>query len=96
MREKLKGLLNLAKKAGYLIIGSEKLSTYSKKMYFLLADKNAGKSTKKIFENFKNRGVLGAEIENLGELISVEKCMIIGIKNLGLSEQIKKYINQGE
>lgn len=96
MREKLKNYLNIANKAGYLIIGSDKLSNYSKKLYLVIIDKNAGKSSRKIFENLKNKGVLGAEIENLEELVSVEKCMIVALKNYGLSEQIKKYINQGE
>lgn len=96
MREKLKNYLNIANKAGYLIIGGEKLSNYTKKLYLILIDKDAGKSTKKIFENITGKGVQGAEIENLEKLVCVDKCKLVAIKKFGLSEQIKKYINRGE
>lgn len=96
MREKIKSYLGLAKKAGYLIVGSEKLDGYQKKLYLTLVDKNAGKTSKKIYQSLVERGVCGAEIENLSELVCIENCKLVGIKNLGLSEQIKKYLNQGE
>ena len=86
--DKIKGYINISHKAGYLIIGGDKLKDYNKKLYLLIYDKNALKNTMKIVEKFKERDVKIVEIENLEELTSIKNCKIVGIKNKNLSELI--------
>ena len=47
-RDKAKGYLNIAHKGGYLIIGSDKLDGYDKKLYLTLLDSAVGKTGEKI------------------------------------------------
>ncbi len=89
---KLKGYLNIAKKAGYVIIGGETLANYTKKLYLIIYDLVAGKNTIKIIENFKNKNIKIIGIENLDKLININNCKIIGIKNKNLSEIIYNLI----
>lgn len=92
-RLKIKGYINIAHKAGYLIFNGEKLDGYSKKLYLVLYDHDAGKNTLKIAERLKeNYQVL--PIDNLEELTSVKNCKIVGIKNKNLSEVIQKLIEE--
>lgn len=91
-REKLASYLGIAMQAGYAIIGSDKLDGYDKKLYLVLIDTEAGKSSRKIYNKLIEAGVEGREIENLGSLNNKTN-KIIGIKNKGLSEEIKKYLN---
>ena len=90
---KIKGYINISHKAGYLIIGGEKLKGYTKKLYLILYDKNSLKNTLKIIENFKNKNIPIKEVENLEELTSIKNCKIIGFKNKNLSELILSLLN---
>ena len=92
-REKIKAYLDIAAKAGYLIVGSDKLDGYNKKLYLVLIDASAAKSSQKVYEKLFGRGIDGAKLENLGELLTKPTCKIVGVKNHGLSEEIKKYLN---
>lgn len=92
--EEIKKYLGLAHNAGYLIIGGDKLDNYDKKMYLILVDISAGKTSKKIANRFKEKGVEVFEISNLSNYISIENCKILGIKNKGICEEIKKYLNK--
>ncbi len=65
---KIQGLISIARKAGFVIIGKEKLATYT------------------------NRDIPLLEIENLAELVSIENCKAIGLKNKALSESIEKCV----
>ncbi len=85
---KAKGYLNIAHKAGYLIIGSDNLKGYDKKLYLVLIDKTAGKNSNKISSTLTERGVTLKIIENLPELVSIKNCKIVGVKNKQLSEKI--------
>lgn len=91
-REKLASYLGIAMQAGYAIIGSDKLDGYDKKLYLVLVDTAAGKSSRKVYDRLVAAGVEGREVENLGSLNNKTN-KIIGIKNKGLSEEIKKYLN---
>lgn len=91
-REKLASYLGIAMQAGYAIIGSDKLDGYDKKLYLVLIDTEAGKSSRKVYDRLVASGVDGREVENLGSLNNKTN-KIIGIKNKGLSEEIKKYLN---
>lgn len=90
MENKAKAYLGQARNAGYLIIGSDNLDNYDKKLYLILIDKNAGKSSNKIASRHKENGVEVIFAENLEILSNIKNCKILGIKNKGLSEEIKK------
>lgn len=89
-RIKLAGYLNIAHKGNYLIIGGEKLSNYDKKIFLVLYDNNIKKNTKKILDMLILKNILSFQVDNLEQLIHIKNCKIIGIKNKGLSDIIKK------
>ena len=91
-RIKIQGYLNLAQKAGALIRGADSLDGYNKKLYLVLIDKTAGKSTQKIASRFSEQ-VTKLEVEDLDGLVG-KGSKIIGIKNKGLSEEIAKLIKE--
>lgn len=89
----LKGLLSLARKAGYVVIGLENLLNYDKKLFLLLCDKSAGKSTQREM-NFlaKKRGLGLIFVENLAQIVAIENCKAVGIRNKNFSDMISKEI----
>ena len=88
---RLKGLISIAKKAGFVVIGAENLKGYNKKLFLLLMDKLAGNSLKREM-NFlaQTRNLPLLEIENLAEIVAIDNCKAIGIKNKVMSENIEK------
>ncbi|MEG1500178.1 MAG: hypothetical protein RR400_03855 [Clostridia bacterium] len=50
--EKVKNLLGMARKAGYLIIGSDNLLRHTKKLYLVVKDKETGITANKVFEKY--------------------------------------------
>ena len=93
-KDKIKGYLNISRKAGYLIIGGETLEDYKKKLFLVLYDVNAGNNTLKIVDKLKLKGIDICGVYNLEELCTVSNCKIIGIKNKNISEIIKSLINE--
>ena len=85
-REKIKGYLGIARKAGYLIIGVDNLKNYKKKLYLILADSQLSNTINKTIASFQD--IRHEIIDNLGELMSIEKCKIVGVKNHNLAMQI--------
>ena len=92
--DKLLGYINISHKAGYLIIGSEKLKGYNKKLYLAVYDKSAQKNTLKVVEELKTKNIKVIEVENLEALTKIKNCKIIGIKNKDLSEIIEALLNE--
>lgn len=90
-RIKLKGYINIAHKAGYLIFNGEQLENYQKKLYLVLYDAKAGRTTLKIVEKLKEKYRTIA-IDNLGEHLSIDSCKIVGVKNKNLSDIMIKLI----
>ena len=88
--DKLRGFLNICRKANYLIIGGEALSNYNKKLYLVLYDSSSKKNTLKIVEKFSNKGIKTMELDNLDTILLINNCKIVGIKNKNLSEEILK------
>ena len=93
-KDKIKGFLNISRKAGYLIIGGEKLENYKKKLFLVLYDIKAGNNTLKIVDKLKVKGIDIFGVDNLEELCTISNCKIIGIKNKNISEIIKSLINE--
>ena len=89
----LKGLLSLSRKAGYVVIGLENLMAYDKKLFLLLCDKSAGKSTQREMNHLcEMRAIPLLFVDNLAQLLSIENCKAIGIRNKNFSEMISKEI----
>ena len=93
---KLSGYLNICRKANYLIIGGDKLENYNKKLFLVLYDIKSGKSTLKIAQALKNKGIMTIAIEKLSNLVGIENCKIIAIKNKQLSQIIEKLCEEKE
>ncbi len=91
-QEKVKSYLGLARNGGYVILGSDKLKSYDKKLYLVLVDQTAGHNSKKIAEKISERNIPVRVIQNLEELSSIQNCKILGIKNKGFCEVILKNI----
>ncbi len=91
-KNKIKGYINIANKAGYLVIGADKLKNYNKKLYLLMADKTAGKNLFKIAR--AKQDIPFVVLNNLCEYVGIENCKIIGIKNFGLSQEILKIVKE--
>ncbi len=90
---KIKGLISIARKAGYVIIGKDNLMDYKKKLYLLIVDNTAGDSLKremKFISNSKKIPLL--ELDDLGEKVSIDNCKAIGLKNKAMSDSIEKCI----
>ncbi len=88
---KLAAYISIALKAGYVVQGSDALSDYDKKLYLVLLDSTAQKSSQKVFKKLTEKGVEGLIVNGLGEM-NDKTYKIIGIKNKGISEEIKKQI----
>ena len=93
-QEKIKGYLNIAHKAGYLIIGGEKIKDYKKKLYLVIYDEKSLKNTIKIVEKVQNNGILTLKVENLSNLVGIDNCKIVGIKNKNISDLIVEITNK--
>ena len=92
-KNKLQGYLNIAKKAGYVIIGGEKLYNYNKKLYLVIYDNTSEKNTLKVVEKIKQRNIPIFSIDNLQDIVSIKNCKIIGIKNKNLSDIMMQCIS---
>ena len=73
--DKLKGFLNICRKANYLIIGGEALSNYNKKLYLVLYDSSSKKNTLKIVEKFSSKGIKTMELDNLDTILLINNCI---------------------
>lgn len=92
-KNKLQGYLNIAKKAGYVIIGGEKLYNYNKKLYLVIYDNTSEKNTLKVVDKIKQRNIPIYSIDNLQDIVSIKNCKIIGIKNKNLSDIMMQCIS---
>ncbi len=91
---KIKGYINISHKAGYLIICSDLLKSYDKKLYLVIYDKSAMKNTLKVVEKIKEKNIPTIEVDDLENLTSIKNCKIIGIKNKNLSSLIEKLFEE--
>jgi len=91
--DKLGGLISIARKAGFCIIGQDKLKNYDKKLYIILISKTAGNSLEREMTFLaKEKNIPLLWMEELDNLTGINNCKVIGIKNKELSEQIAKII----
>lgn len=88
LENQISGYINICRKAGYLIVGSDNLKGYNKKLYLVIFDKSAQKNTMKVVLGLEQKNITTFEVENLENLTKIKNCKIIGIKNKDLSELI--------
>ena len=89
----LNGIINICRKAGYLIIGGENIKNNPHKMYLILIDKSSGNSLKReINYLLASRNIPFLEVEGLANMIGIENCKAEAIKNKALSDEILKMI----
>ncbi len=90
---KLTGWISIARKAGYCIIGQDKLLDYDKKLYLILLDESAGKALERQM-NFlsKEKDIPLLMVDGLSHMLAIENCKVLGIKNKAISENLIKII----
>ena len=89
----LNGIINICRKAGYLIIGGENIKNNPHKMYLILIDKSSGNSLKReINYLLVSRNIPFLEVEGLANMTGIENCKAVAIKNKALSDEILKMI----
>ncbi len=90
---RLQGLLSIARKAGFCVIGQDNLKGYDKKLYVILLDKTAGKSLQREMKFLSStRGIPILEVSELNKITAIENCKVLGVKNKNLSDSIIKDI----
>lgn len=88
-----KEIISIARKAGYVIIGKDNLVSHNKKLYLILLDNTAGNSLNREMRFLAdNRKIELIKVSNLAELVSIENCKVIGIKNKNISDKIIEYL----
>ena len=88
--DKIKGLVSISRKAGYAVLGGENLLSYDKKLYLVMLDASAGKSLSREVNFYcKSRNLAPVVVENLSDLVGIENCKVVGIKNKKLAENIE-------
>lgn len=91
MMSKIKNYLGLCRNANYLIIGADNLKEYKKRLYLIVVSDNESKNIIKVAKNtsekYNNLPIIIPN-ENLGEMLSIDNCKIVGIKNWGLANAI--------
>ena len=88
---KLKGLISIARKAGFCIIGQDKLTGYEKKLYLILLDNRAGKALERQMTYLsQDKEIPLLRVDGLDEMLAIEKCRVVGIKNKAISESLIK------
>lgn len=91
--DKISGLISIARKAGYCVIGQDNLKNYDKKLYLIMLDSTAGASVEREMNFLSNKKQIPLErIENLSKKIAIENCKVIAIKNKNFSENILKVL----
>lgn len=87
----IEGLIGIARKAGFVIVGGENLSHHTKKLYLILLDKSAGNSLKREMSFLSaKREVKLLEVDGLENYVGIKNCKAVGIKNKAFSENIEK------
>lgn len=95
--KKIDGLVSIARKAGFAIIGLDNLKKYDKKLYLLLCDNNAGNSLlREIKFLAEKRNIPMFQIDGLGKTTAIENCKVVGIKNKSISDNIIECLIKGE
>lgn len=90
---KLQSYLGIARKANFLIIGSDNLKDYHKKLYLVICSKNLSNTIEKVIKEktteYQNLICIISN-EDFSSSIGVNECKIVGVKNKGIADAIIK------
>lgn len=89
--KEIEGLISIARKAGFVIIGQDNLKNYNKKLYLILLDESAGKALQREM-SFKAKNITLLQVKELRKLVGIDNCKVIGIKNKAMAEKIASKI----
>lgn len=95
-RQKIEGYLNIAKKAGYLLIGGENIENailHKRKIYLVLYEPSIQNNSLKIIRKAEERSILTKSLEGISNYIKIKNCKIIALKNKNLSDIIYNIID---
>ena len=90
----IKGYLNIAKKAGFVIVGQDNLKNYNKKLYLVLYTEPT-KSISSAISSIKSTTVYQSiclEKRDFEMVTNLENCKIIALKNKAISDKIIELI----
>ena len=88
---RLKGIVGIANKAGYIVFGADNLKQYTKKLYLVVKSDDIGKNSNKIIDML-NIDCVVLEKQIMQQITNSNNCKIFAIRNKGLSEQIIKIL----
>jgi len=91
--KKIKDYITIANKAGYLIWGVDNLKNYTHKLYLVLYRSDVTKTILKAL-NSLNESItkIMLDEDEFNEIVQTDKCKIVAVKNLGLSNKIIEII----
>ena len=95
-RQKIEGYLNIAKKAGYLLIGGDNIENailHKRKIYLVLYEPSIQNNSLKIIRKAEDRSILTKSLEGISNYIKIKNCKIIALKNKNLSDIIYNIID---
>lgn len=89
---KVGNYLGISRKGNYLIIGSDNIKSYNKKLYLIILSKNASENAIKIAMHKSNEYNIKCIMfdKELSDYVGIENCKIVALKNKGLSDAILK------
>lgn len=92
--DKIKGYVNLAIRAKYVVFGADNLKGYTHKLYLVLYRQDYGNTILKTINELKHRGLqcIMLSVEDFNYISSLDNCKLLAIKNKGISEQICKIL----
>lgn len=93
---KVGNYLGISRKGNYLIIGSDNIKAYAKKMYLIILSKDAGDNAIKIAKNKSKEYNINCIMfdKELSDYVGIENCKIVALKNKGLSDAILRCENE--
>lgn len=88
---KVKGLVGIANKAGYLVIGADNLKNDRKKLFLVIRASDCGNGIEKVCAYSTTRtncNIIVLQNDILQHIIGIDTCKVFGIRNKGISDQI--------
>ncbi len=90
----IKGYLNIAKKAGFVIVGQDNLKNYNKKLYLVLYTEPTNNIVS-VINGIKSTTMYQSiclEKHDFDTVTNIENCKIIALKNKAISDKIIELI----
>ncbi len=87
----IKGIVNIARKGGFAIIGQDNLKKYCKKIYLVLFRDDCGESLISIINNLKTKTKyekIKLKHDEFTTITNIPACKVVAFKNKALSEKI--------